>query len=90
MKNCFCVKNVWFDDNKCWSLGKFQWSQSNVSRIFEEYSTNFCFKNIPRISSEYYKVMRNVGDPVKVLISAGSLPYWNVFLNFVETVFHLE
>ena len=23
-KSCFYVKRVWFDDNKCWSSGKFQ------------------------------------------------------------------
>ena len=23
-KSYFCVKNVWFDENKCWSFGKFQ------------------------------------------------------------------
>ena len=23
-KSCFCLKNVWLDDNKCWSFGKFQ------------------------------------------------------------------
>ena len=31
---------------------------SDVPRIFEEYSTNFCFKNIPKIFPEYCKVMK--------------------------------
>ena len=56
-KSCFCVKSIWFDDNKCWSFGKFQSLEDSVSRIFEEHSRNFCFKNIPRISPEYCKIM---------------------------------
>ena len=57
LKICFCVKSVWFDNNKCRSFAKFQWSQSNVTRVFEEHSMNFCFKNILRISPEYFNVM---------------------------------
>ena len=45
-RSYFCVKSVWFDINKCWSFGKFQQSQSNVSRVFEEHSTDVCLKNI--------------------------------------------
>ena len=103
--SCLCVKNVWFDKNKCWSFGKFQQSQSNICRIFEEHSTNFCFKNIPSIFPGilYGYIVRNIvfmksksvkiwfmGYPVKFLILVGSLPSWNVFPNFIETVFHLE
>ena len=61
-------------------------SQNSVSRIFEEHATNFCFKNIPRISLEYYKVIKMflwsqkaerivlVSYPVKfVILSVSSL-----------------
>ena len=57
-KSCFCVKSVWFDNKKFWFFGKFQQSRSNVSRIFEEHSTNVCFKNIPRITPQYCKVTK--------------------------------
>ena len=57
-KSCFCVKNLWFDNNKCWSFGKFHKTRSNFSRIFEKHSKNVCFKNIPRISPEYCGIMK--------------------------------
>ena len=95
-KNCFCVKSVWFDDEKCWSCGKFQQSQSNVSRIFEEHSTNFYFKNIPRISPQYCNVMKKFlwsqtfcGLSCEIF-NIGSLLSWKIFLKFIETVFHWE
>ena len=83
MEKFFCVKSVWFGNNKCWPFCKCQYSRSNVSRIFEEYATNVCFKNIPRISPEYYKLWKYfwkskssknwlVGYPVKILILAVS------------------
>ena len=58
--------------------------RSNVSRIFEEHSTNVYFKNVPRISLEYCKVTKTIlevkkfkrdcflGYPVKILILAVS------------------
>ena len=35
-KCCVCVKSVWFDNNKCWSLANF----SNPEVMFPEYSRN--------------------------------------------------
>ena len=99
-KSCFCVKSLWFYNNKCWSFIKFQWSRSNVFRVFKEDSTNVCFKNIPRISPEYCKVMRIFLEVKKLKkmfcglscenFKIGSLLSCNVFLNLVETVLQLK
>ena len=81
-------KSVWSDNNKCWSFGKFHKSRRNVSRMFEEHSTNVCFKNIPRISREYYKVMKIILEVKKFKkLFCGQPPllqyffglYWNRF-----------
>ena len=59
-----------------------------------------CFKNFPRISSEYCKVLKIFLEVKKFRkwicglscenFNIGSLLSCNVFLNFVETVLHLE
>ena len=76
---------------------------SNHEVIFPEYSRNipnFCFKNIPRISPEYCKVMKIFLEVKKFKkmfcglscenFNIGSLLSCNVFLNLIETVLHLE
>ena len=63
-------------------------SSSNHEAIFEEHSTNVCFKNIPRISLEYCKVMKIffISQNVCETFNICSLLSCNVFLNFMETV----
>ena len=93
LKSCICVKSVWFDINKCWSFGKSQYSQNNVSRVFEEHSTNFYFKNTPRNIVRLWKYFFEVKKFKKLfcelfceIFNIGSLFSWNVFLNIIETV----
>ena len=45
------ITNVFF-------CGKFQQSQSNAFRLFQEHSKNICLKDIPRISLEYHNVIK--------------------------------
>ena len=61
---------------------------------------NVCFKNVPRISPEYWKVVKIFLEVKKFKnlfcglscenFNIGSLHSCNVFLNFIETVLHLE
>ena len=85
---------------KCLSFGEFQKSQSNVSRIFKEPSTDVCFKNISRISLEYCKVMKKSLEvkKLKKLFCELSCENFNIvshlsckfFLSFIGTILHLE
>ena len=81
-------------------------NSSNHEVMFQGHSRNvpqiriFCFKNIPRISLEYYKVMKillEIRNFKKLFcglssenFNIGSLLSCNIFLNFIETVLHLE
>ena len=59
-------------------------SRSNVSRIFEEHSTNVCFYKVMKIILEVKKFnCCFVGENFNILSC-------NDFLNFTETVLHLE
>ena len=81
-------------------------NSSNHEVMFQGHSRNvpkirtFCFENIPRISLEYYKVMKillEIRNFKKIFcglssenFNIGSLLSCNIFLNFIETVLHLE
>ena len=96
-KSCFCVQSLWFDDNKCWSLGKFQ-------SMFPEYSKNIPWISVSKTSQgyprniimlwKYFYEVKKFGKFFCGLscesFNIGSLFTWNVFLNFIETVFHSE
>ena len=63
--------------------------QVSLSKILQGYPRNIVsYKNVFMKS----KSVKNcfVGYPVKFLILAGRLLSSNIFLNFIETVFHLE
>ena len=96
--SCFCVKSVWFDDNKCWSFGKFQLSQcfQNIRWTFHEFLFQKYSKDFPGILQGYENIFMKsksakncfVGFPVEILILVVSS--WNVFLSSIKTIFHLE